>query len=194
MQGGQQRAQPVRASGASGWARRLSGVLTPLLPLAVVACRGECSRAEATPQPQGTEAAQRRVDAPARPASPAQAATAERRPRPAPATRSVAAPWYLTLQPTSGAGVRIASMDVRSFAAPLLEPGDVILAVDGRPVHATEELEGYLGASAPGEMVVLTVLRSETTINYAMLQVPNGQAPPPSAAGATGPAGPAGGG
>ncbi|WP_438015557.1 PDZ domain-containing protein [Sorangium sp. So ce315] len=172
-------------------------MLAPLLPLAVVACRGECSRAEATPQPQGAEAAQPRVDASARPASPAgaaQAATAEKGPRPAPAMRSVAAPWYLTLQPTSGPGVRIASMDVRSFAAPLLEPGDVILAVDGRPVHATEELEGYLGASTPGEMVVLTVLRSESTINYAMLQVPGGQAPPPSPAGVAGQAGPAGGG
>ncbi|MGK4000164.1 PDZ domain-containing protein [Sorangium sp. So ce1024] len=166
-------------------------MLTPLVPLAIAACRGECPRAEATQQ--GAEAAQRRADAPASAASSAQSATAEERPGPAPPMRSVAAPWYLTLQPTSGRGVRIASMDVRSFAAPLLEPGDVILAVDGQPVHAAEELEGYLRACAPGEMVVLTVLRSETTINYAMLQVPDGQAPPPSPAGVAEHAGPAGG-
>lgn len=196
MQSGQQREQPVRARGAHGWARRLSGVLTPLVPLAFAACRGDCSRAEATQQgadaaQQGAEAAQRRVHAPA---SPAQTATAEERPGPAPTMTSIPAPWYLTVQPTSGPGVRIATMDVRSFTAPLLEPGDVILAVDGRPVHSMAALEGYLTACAPGDMVVLTVLRNETTINYAMLQVPAGDPRPTPPAGAAERAGRADGG
>ena len=76
-------------------------------------------------------------------------------------------------------------MDIRSFTSPLLEPGDVILAVDGRPVHSLAGLEGYLRARVPGDMVVLTVLRNETTINYAMLQVPASDAPAPPSAAAT---------
>ncbi|KYF60620.1 PDZ domain-containing protein [Sorangium cellulosum] len=171
-------------------------MLTPLVPLAFAACRGDCSRAEATQQgadaaQQGAEAAQRRVHAPA---SPAQTAIAEERPGPAPTMTSIPAPWYLTVQPTSGPGVRIATMDVRSFTAPLLEPGDVILAVDGRPVHSMAALEGYLTACAPGDMVVLTVLRNETTINYAMLQVPAGDPRPIPPAGAAERAGRADGG
>ncbi|WP_437809655.1 PDZ domain-containing protein [Sorangium sp. So ce1078] len=75
-------------------------------------------------------------------------------------------------------------MDIRSFTSPLLEPGDVILAVDGRPVHSMAGLESYLRACAPGDMVVLTVLRNETTIDYAILQVPAGDAPAPTPAGA----------
>ncbi|WP_437753751.1 PDZ domain-containing protein [Sorangium sp. So ce1389] len=191
MHGSQQRDRSLSARSADGWARRLSGVLTPLVPLALAACRGDCPRVEAT---QRAEATQRRADAPASQASPAETAKAERPAAPAPTMISVAAPWYLTIQPTSGPGARIASMDIRSFAAPLLEPGDVILAVDGRPVHSTAGLEGYLRACAPGDMVVLTVLRSETTINYAMLQVPAGGAPIPPPAGVAEHAGPAGGG
>ncbi|MGK3985748.1 PDZ domain-containing protein [Sorangium sp. So ce136] len=193
MHGSQQRDRSLGARGAYGWARRLSGVLTPLVPLALAACRGDCPRVEAT---QRAEATERRADAPASPSETAKSETAkaEKPAGPAPTMITVAAPWYLTLQPTSGPGARIASMDIRSFAAPLLEPGDVILAVDGRPVHSTAGLEGYLRACTPGDMVVLTVLRSETTINYAMLQVPDGGAPKPPPAGVAEHAGPAGGG
>ncbi|MGK3959212.1 PDZ domain-containing protein [Sorangium sp. So ce118] len=188
MHGSQQRDRSLGARGAYGWARRLSGVLTPLVPLALAACRGDCPRVEAT---QRAEATQRRADAPA---SPAETAKAEKPAEPAPTMLSVAAPWYLTIQPTTGPGARIASMDIRSFAAPLLEPGDVILAVDGRPVHSTAGLEGYLRACAPGDMVVLTLRRRETTINYAMLQVPDGGAPKPPPTGGAEHARPAGGG
>ncbi|WP_437587543.1 PDZ domain-containing protein [Sorangium sp. So ce1000] len=179
MQGSQQRDQPLRARGACGWARRLSGVLTPLVPLAVGACRGDCPRVEAMQQrAEGThqrdDDTQRRADAPASPAAAAKPEKREKRSSPAPIAASVPAPWLLTIQPTSGDGVRIASMDIRSFTSPLLEPGDVILAVDGRPVHSLAALQGTLRARVPGDMVVLTVLRNETTINYAMLQVPAG--------------------
>ncbi|AUX36161.1 MULTISPECIES: PDZ domain-containing protein [Sorangium] len=186
-------------------------MLTPLVPLAVAACRGDCPRVEAT-QPADTaqpradaaqpradaaqpradaaqpraDAAQPRANAPrpdaAQPragasASPAETARREQPSSPASTATVVPAPWYLTIQPTAGDGVRIASMDIRSFTSPLLEPGDVILAVDGRPVHSMAGLESYLHASAPGDMVVLTVLRNETTIDYAMLQVPADDAP-----------------
>lgn len=190
MQGSQRQDQPLRTRGACGWARRLSGVLTPLVPLAVGACRGDCPRVEATQQraeegtqqrvedtQQRAEDTQRRAVAPASPGAAAKPEKREKRSNHAPMATSVPAPWMLTIQPTSGEGVRIASMDIRSFTSPLLEPGDVILAVDGRPVHSLAGLQDYLRASVPGDMVVLTVLRNETTINYAMLQVPSGEAP-----------------
>ncbi|WP_437852473.1 PDZ domain-containing protein [Sorangium sp. So ce363] len=190
MHGSQQRDQPLRARSAYGWARRLSGVLTPLVPLAVSACRGDCPRVEASQQrveasQQRAEDTQQRAGAPASPAATARPEKRDNRSSRAPTATSVPAPWLLTIQPTTGEGARIASMDIRSFTSPLLEPGDVILAVDGRPVHSLAGLEGYLRARVPGDMVVLTVLRNETTINYAMLQVPTGDAPAPPSAAAT---------
>ncbi|CAN97060.1 hypothetical protein predicted by Glimmer/Critica [Sorangium cellulosum So ce56] len=182
MHGSQQRDQPLRARGAYGWARRLSGVLTPLVPLAVSACRGDCPRVEAS---QRIEDTQQRAGAPASPEATARPEKRDSRSSRAPMATSVPAPWLLTIQPTAGEGARIASMDIRSFTSPLLEPGDVILAVDGQPVHSLASLEGYLRARVPGDMVVLTVLRNETTIDYAMLQVPAGDAPAPPSAAAT---------
>ncbi|WP_437294663.1 PDZ domain-containing protein [Sorangium sp. So ce426] len=183
MHGSRQRDQPLRARGAYGWARRLSGVLTPLVPLAVSACRGDCPRVEASQQ--RVEDTQQPAGAPASPAAAARPEKRDNRSSRATTATSVPAPWLLTIQPTTGEGARIASMDIRSFTSPLLEPGDVILAVDGQPVHSLAGLEGYLRARVPGDMVVLTVLRNETTINYAMLQVPTGDAPAPPSAAAT---------
>ncbi|WP_437943262.1 PDZ domain-containing protein [Sorangium sp. So ce281] len=190
MHGSQQRDQPLRARGAYGWARRLSGVLTPLVPLAVGACRGDCPRVEASQQrveasQQRAEDTQQHAGAPASPAATARPEKRDDRSSRAPTATSVPAPWLLTIQPTTGEGARIASMDIRSFTSPLLEPGDVILAVDGRPVHSLAGLEDDLRARVPGDMVVLTVLRNETTIDYAMLQVPAGDAPAPPSATAT---------
>ncbi|WP_437525109.1 PDZ domain-containing protein [Sorangium sp. So ce726] len=190
MQSSQQRDQPLRARSAYGWARRLSGVLTPLVPLAVSACRGDCPRVEASQQrveasQQRAEETQQRAGAPASPAATTRPEKRDKRSSRAPTATSVPAPWLLTIQPTTGEGARIASMDIRSFTSPLLEPGDIILAVDGQPVHSLAGLESYLRARVPGDMVVLTVLRNETTINYAMLQVPAGDATAPPSAAAT---------
>lgn len=170
MQCGHQRARSSVAHGGSrpAWARRRQGMLPPLISLAVVACRGDRPRVEATEQHAETQASLADDGKSAEP------------PHPAPTTISVPAPWLLTIQPTKGPGARIASIDIRSFATPLLEPGDVILAVDGRPVDSSTELESYLRACSPGDMVVLTVRRNETTINYAMLQIPEHDDPPPS--------------
>jgi S1-C subfamily serine protease len=86
----------------------------------------------------------------------------------------------LTIESNSGHGVRITSVDIRSFTAPLLEPGDEILAVDGRSVHSAEGLERYLRSVSPGAMVVFTVLRNQSTIDYVMLQVPESSPKPPA--------------
>jgi hypothetical protein len=143
-------------------------VLAPLVPLAVTACRGDNARAEAVQQ-QGEETR----------ANPAEPDRSEEPPsRPPPAMAELPPPWLMTVQEKDGRGVKITSMDIRSFAAPLIEPGDVVLALDGRPVESIEGLERYLHACSPGDMVVLTVLRNQSTINYAMLQLPGGgQAP-----------------
>lgn len=48
----------------------------------------------------------------------------------------------------------------------LLAGGDLIIAIDGRPVKTFDELLRYLlGNKAPGESVVLTVLRGEETLD-----------------------------
>ncbi len=159
-----QRTHALRAPGVHR-TRRLRGVLTRLIPLAMAACRGDRPLAEAMQQETGA------------PASPVKAERPEEQPRPAPPAGSIPAPWYLTVQPSSGGGVKVTGMDIRSFAAPLIEPGDVILAVDGRPVHSADGLMGYLRACSPGEIVVLTVLRRETRIHYALLQVPEDDPP-----------------
>jgi hypothetical protein len=89
-------------------------------------------------------------------------------------TAEIPTPWMLTVQSTDGRGVRVSAMDIRSFAAPLLAPGDVVLAVDGRTVNTVEELDRSLLSLAPGAVVVVTILRSETRIDYVMFQIPDG--------------------
>lgn len=180
MQGSQRRTQHLRRGGAHGRSPRWSAVLAPLVPLAITACRGDAPRAEAV-QEQGEET----------PAKPAEPDRSEEPPSHAPqATAHLPSPWLLTVQERKGRGVKIASMDIRSFAAPLLEPGDVILALDGRPVESIEKLERYLHACSPGEMVVLTVLRNQNTIHYAMLQIPDGEQASPEPEGGQAPPGP----
>lgn len=173
MQGSRQRTQRLRAGGAHGWPSRWSAVLAPLIPVAVAACRGDNPLAEAVQQ-QGEETK----------AKPPEPDRSEEPPsRAPPSTAQLPAPWLMTVQ-EEGRGVKITGMDIRSFAAPLIEPGDVILALDGRPVESIEGLERYLRARSPGDMVVLTVLRNQTTINYAMLQLPSGGQAPPAPEGA----------
>lgn len=172
MQGSRRRTQHLRTGGAHGRSPRWSAVLAPLVPLAITACRGDAPRAEAI-QEQGEETS----------AKPAEPDRSEEPPAATPPkTVHLSWPWLLTVQEEKGGrGLKITSMDIRSFAAPLLEPGDVILALDGRPVQSIEGLERYLHSCSPGEMLVLTVLRKQSTIHYAMLQLPEDgteQAPP----------------
>jgi S1-C subfamily serine protease len=71
-----------------------------------------------------------------------------------------------------GRGVMIQRIDIRSFAMPLLEAGDVVTRIDARPVGSSEQLERYLRSIEPGALVVLTVQRDATT-HYVMLDVPD---------------------
>jgi putative serine protease PepD len=67
-----------------------------------------------------------------------------------------------------------------------LEPGDVILAVDGRPVARADELVVAVRSKAPGDTVVLTVLSDGDTRDVTITLVSNtevnfgDEAPPPS--------------
>ncbi len=44
-----------------------------------------------------------------------------------------------------------------------IEPGDVILAIDGRPVTQADELIVAIRAKAPGDAVTLSVRTGDTT-------------------------------
>jgi S1-C subfamily serine protease len=91
-------------------------------------------------------------------------------------------PWWASLVDVQGRGVMIERLDMRSFAAPLLQPGDIIIGVDDRPVTTSRDVLEYLRTVPPGSLVVVTVRRDDD-IHYVMLQVP---APPPPG-GAEGP-------
>jgi S1-C subfamily serine protease len=135
-------------------------MLLTLASLGLLSCRSDRPQAEATQRP-----------AEARPAQGGEQAGAAR--PPPRGSAFLPAPWLITVEHTPRPGLRITGMDIRSFAAPLLEPGDEVIAVDGRPVRSAEGLEHYLRSLQPGAMVVFTVVRSERTIDYAMLQVPD---------------------
>jgi S1-C subfamily serine protease len=54
--------------------------------------------------------------------------------------------------------------------------GDVILAIDGQPIHSGEELSSYLTETSPGETVTLTILRDGERMQ---VTVELGERPPP---------------
>ena len=53
-------------------------------------------------------------------------------------------------------------------------PGDVVLAVDGRPVTSGADLAAKIGSTAPGTVVKITILRdgSERTVSARLGQLP----------------------
>ncbi len=59
----------------------------------------------------------------------------------------------------SGQGARIIQLSAGSPASEVLQVGDVIVAVDGRPIEVASDLVGALGARAEGEEVALTIRR-----------------------------------
>jgi Lon-like protease len=74
-----------------------------------------------------------------------------------------------------GAGIRTVQEGEPADGA--LEPGDVVTALDGRPVGTTEDLVAGLRAYAPGQAVVLTVLhpdRGERTERVVLGARPDG--------------------
>jgi PDZ domain len=176
--------------------RRFAGILSVLTAaLAAHGCREGPERAEATPPaapedrdaepatPLGSEGApsQPRAIAPGSAGSAGGAGGAgggptprldEARPRaPARPRFDLVDPWAMSLVEVQGRGVMIERLGMQSFATPLLQPGDVIIAVDNRAVMTSAEIERYLRSIPPGAMVVVTVRRDDD-LHYVMLQVP----------------------
>jgi len=58
-----------------------------------------------------------------------------------------------------GAGAEIQSVEEGLPASPLLEPGDVILAVDGKPVSVAADAVAAIRARKPGDTVQLRIAR-----------------------------------
>jgi hypothetical protein len=153
------------------------GGMTPAGPPEAAPPPGPAIRGDAAPvPPPGREAA----PAPARqpvPARPPEAeARRERSPSPSTAApsaaSSVGAPWGMSFADVQGRGVRIERIDIRSFAMPMLEAGDVVTRIDDRRVTTSAQLESYLSMLEPGSLVVVTVQRDDLT-HYVMLDVPD---------------------
>lgn len=90
-------------------------------------------------------------------------------------TRSSA--WLgITGERAESGGVSVLQVDEGSPAALSgLEIGDVVVAVEGRPVLSLAELAIDLGEHAPGDLVTITVDRNDTSIDVAVVL---GERPP----------------
>lgn len=67
--------------------------------------------------------------------------------------------------PSEAAGLQGSRQSVRNNNGTLAAGGDIVIAIDGRPVRRFEELVGYLVTkAAPGQTVTLTVLRDNEEI------------------------------
>lgn len=170
--------------------RRIAGILSILgAALAAHGCREGSERAEATPpaapedRGAGTSTLPGAEVAPSPPraVAPGEAGGADAGPAPrrdeaspgAPARLlfDLVEPWAMSLVDVQGRGVMIERLGMQSFAAPLLQPGDIIIAVDNRAVIRSAEIERYLQSIPPGALVVVTVRRDDA-LHYVMLQVP----------------------
>jgi len=69
--------------------------------------------------------------------------------------------------PAGQSGVLIAGLDPQSPAATSgLQPGDLIYALDGRPIPNAGVLQAEMLTRTPGETVVVDVLRSNTPLRF----------------------------
>jgi S1-C subfamily serine protease len=76
-----------------------------------------------------------------------------------------------------GGGVRVASVVKGGPAAKAgIQPGDVIVAVDGQPTPTTEELQAVLPTLKPGQRVNVDLVRGGTklTVSLALGSQPGG--------------------
>lgn len=75
----------------------------------------------------------------------------------------------------TGSGVTIAGTVVGSPAAEVLEPDDVIVAVDGEPVALSEDLRDAIEPRSPGDVVEVTVERggAEQTVAVELISDPD---------------------
>ena len=77
--------------------------------------------------------------------------------------------------PAEQAGLRGGEKEILIEGMPFKAGGDVITAIDGRPVHNFDDLLAYLGRySAPGDVITLTVYRDGE-----MMEIPLTLAPRP---------------
>lgn len=74
-------------------------------------------------------------------------------------TATVVALQELGYQVVTGTGAEVVRVDPDRPAAGVFEPGDVIVAVDGRPVSLWEDVVSAVGARRPGDTVVFEVER-----------------------------------
>lgn len=78
-------------------------------------------------------------------------------------------------------GARIESVDPEAPAADALEPGDVIVAVNGRRVRAPGDLRRLVTKRRPGEVVRLRVVRGDRRRDLSVRTVPARDGGPPRA-------------
>jgi S1-C subfamily serine protease len=62
--------------------------------------------------------------------------------------------------PAAQAGLRGGAADPSGGATAMPKGGDVIVAVDGRPVQRVQDIGGYLDTKQPGDTVTLTIVRN----------------------------------
>ena len=78
-----------------------------------------------------------------------------------PVTPALAKQEGLTVE--EGAWVRVVEAGSPAEAAGL-RPGDVLVAVDGVPIGRPHDLRTLVSARAPGEVVILTIVRGDQTL------------------------------
>jgi PDZ domain-containing protein len=78
---------------------------------------------------------------------------------------------YLGFEPT---GVEVVVLVEDAPAAGVLEPGDVVTAIDGEPVTSAEDVQAAVSGQRPGSRIPMTVERDGETLE---LRVPSAPAP-----------------
>ena len=68
--------------------------------------------------------------------------------------------------PAREGGVRVGALNSDSKAKGILQPQDIVVAADGRPVHTSLDLFNALSRHRPGDVVRIGVLRNGKRLNF----------------------------
>jgi Lon-like protease len=79
--------------------------------------------------------------------------------------------------PITAAGVRVVAVTSGSHAAGLLQPGDVIVAANGKPVLTRTDLAAALAHLKPGNVVRIKVLRGDKNLTFSIRTTADSQDP-----------------
>ncbi len=79
--------------------------------------------------------------------------------------------------PITAAGVRVVAVTSGSHAAGLLQPGDVIVAANGKPVLTRTDLAAALAHLKPGNVVRIKVLRGDKNPTFSIRTTADSQDP-----------------